>query len=46
MNYFAHLLSLFNFPFLQFLYTLKIVDAEKAEKLTQSLPPGLTRTDI
>jgi Ribosomal L38e protein family len=30
----------------QFLYTLKITDAEKAEKLTQSLPPGLSRTDI
>lgn len=25
------------------LYTLKVADAEKAEKLTQSLPPGLDR---
>jgi large subunit ribosomal protein L38e len=28
------------------LYTLVIVDAEKAEKLTQSLPPGLKREAI
>eukprot|EP00602_Paraphysomonas_sp_CaronLab_P005425 CAMPEP_0185022176 /NCGR_PEP_ID=MMETSP1103-20130426/4904_1 /TAXON_ID=36769 /ORGANISM="Paraphysomonas bandaiensis, Strain Caron Lab Isolate" /LENGTH=69 /DNA_ID=CAMNT_0027554139 /DNA_START=57 /DNA_END=266 /DNA_ORIENTATION=- len=30
----------------RYLYTLKVTDAEKAEKLTQSLPPGLTRKDI
>jgi large subunit ribosomal protein L38e len=28
------------------LYTLVVEDAEKAEKLTQSLPPGLERKDI
>lgn len=28
------------------LYTLVIDDKEKAEKLTQSLPPGLKRQDI
>ena len=28
------------------LYTLVVTDAEKADKLTQSLPPGLTRTTI
>lgn len=28
------------------LYTLVIDDMEKAEKLTQSLPPGLKRKDI
>jgi len=28
------------------LYTLVIDDKEKAEKLTQSLPPGLKRKDI
>jgi large subunit ribosomal protein L38e len=28
------------------LYTLKVVDAEKADKLTQSLPPGLERKNI
>jgi large subunit ribosomal protein L38e len=31
---------------LQFLYTLKVADTEKANKLENSLPPGLTRTDI
>eukprot|EP00561_Arcocellulus_cornucervis_P011835 CAMPEP_0185799718 /NCGR_PEP_ID=MMETSP1322-20130828/481_1 /TAXON_ID=265543 /ORGANISM="Minutocellus polymorphus, Strain RCC2270" /LENGTH=69 /DNA_ID=CAMNT_0028495307 /DNA_START=59 /DNA_END=268 /DNA_ORIENTATION=+ len=30
----------------RFLYTLKVKDSEKAEKLTQSLPPGLQRKDI
>lgn len=30
----------------RYLYTLVVADAEKAEKLTQSLPPGLTRKDI
>ncbi|KAH0605116.1 uncharacterized protein LAJ45_07041 [Morchella importuna] len=28
------------------LYTLVLNDAEKAEKLKQSLPPGLTITDV
>jgi len=28
------------------LYTLTLKDAEKAEKLKQSLPPGLTITDV
>ncbi|GFH53543.1 RL38, ribosomal protein 38 60S large ribosomal subunit [Chaetoceros tenuissimus] len=30
----------------KFLYTLVVEDAEKAEKLTQSLPPGLERKDV
>ena len=30
----------------RYLYTLTVEDAEKAEKLTQSLPPGLSRKDI
>ena len=30
----------------RYLYTLTIDDKEKAEKLTQSLPPGLKRKDI
>ncbi|KAL7276853.1 60S ribosomal protein L38 [Rhizina undulata] len=30
----------------RFLYTLVLDDAEKAEKLKQSLPPGLTITDV
>lgn len=30
----------------RYLYTLKVSDPEKAEKLTQSLPPGLQRKDI
>lgn len=30
----------------RFLYTLVVEDAEKAEKLTQSLPPGLERKDV
>ncbi|KAJ3333791.1 60S ribosomal protein L38 [Blyttiomyces sp. JEL0837] len=30
----------------RFLYTLVVSDAEKAEKLKQSLPPGLTVKDI
>lgn len=30
----------------QYLYTLKVTDSDKAEKLTQSLPPGLQRKDI
>ncbi|CAM9752814.1 unnamed protein product [Heterosigma akashiwo] len=30
----------------RYLYTLCVTDAEKADKLTQSLPPGLTRKDI
>jgi len=29
-----------------FLYTLKVTDAEKADKITLSLPPGLVRKDI
>ena len=30
----------------KFLYTLKVTDTEKADKITLSLPPGLTRKDI
>lgn len=30
----------------KFLYTLKVADAEKADKITLSLPPGLVRKDI
>lgn len=30
----------------RYMYTLKVSDPEKADKLTQSLPPGLTRKDI
>ena len=30
----------------RFLYTLVVSDAEKAEKLTQSLPPGLEKKEI
>lgn len=30
----------------RYLYTLVVDDAEKAEKLTQSLPPGVPRKDI
>jgi large subunit ribosomal protein L38e len=30
----------------RFLYTLKVTDAEKADKITLSLPPALTRKDI
>jgi hypothetical protein len=30
----------------QYLYTLSVSDIDKAEKLTQSLPPGLQRKDI
>ena len=30
----------------RFLYTLVVTDAEKADKLAQSLPPGLTRENI
>jgi large subunit ribosomal protein L38e len=30
----------------RFLYTLVVTDAEKADKLTQSLPPGLQRKNI
>ena len=30
----------------KYMYTLKVSDAEKADKLTQSLPPGLQRKDI
>lgn len=30
----------------RYLYTLSVEDAEKADKLTQSLPPGLKREDI
>ena len=32
--------------YFQYLYTMKVQDAEKAEKLTQSLPPGLQRKNI
>ncbi len=35
-----------SFPQIQYLYTLSVSDIEKAEKLTQSLPPGLQRKDI
>lgn len=30
----------------RYLYTLCVTDPEKADKLTQSLPPGLQRKDI
>ncbi|CAG8793511.1 20934_t:CDS:2, partial [Gigaspora rosea] len=30
----------------RYLYTFVIEDAEKAEKLQKSLPPGLTVTDV
>lgn len=30
----------------KYLYTLSVTDKEKADKLKQSLPPGLTVTDI
>ncbi|KAK4966101.1 60S ribosomal protein L38 [Elasticomyces elasticus] len=30
----------------RYLYTLVLKDADKAEKLKQSLPPGLTITDV
>jgi len=30
----------------RFLYTLVVSDSDKAEKLTQSLPPGLDKEDI
>ena len=30
----------------KYMYTLTVPDAEKADKLTQSLPPGLQRKDI
>ncbi|KAG9302733.1 hypothetical protein G9A89_009510 [Geosiphon pyriformis] len=30
----------------RYLYTLVLEDAEKAEKLRKSLPPGLTVTDV
>ena len=30
----------------RYLYTLSVTDQEKAEKLTQSLPPGLARKDL
>lgn len=30
----------------RYMYTLVVKDPEKAEKLTQSLPPGLERKDI
>ena len=30
----------------RYLYTLNVEDSEKAEKLSQSLPPGLTRKEV
>ena len=30
----------------RYLYTLRVEDPEKADKLTQSLPPGLQRKDV
>ncbi|CEO94366.1 60S ribosomal protein L38 [Plasmodiophora brassicae] len=30
----------------RYLYTLVVTDLQKADKLTQSLPPGLKKTDI
>eukprot|EP00516_Mucochytrium_quahogii_P010169 CAMPEP_0203771168 /NCGR_PEP_ID=MMETSP0099_2-20121227/3250_1 /ASSEMBLY_ACC=CAM_ASM_000209 /TAXON_ID=96639 /ORGANISM=" , Strain NY0313808BC1" /LENGTH=71 /DNA_ID=CAMNT_0050668453 /DNA_START=46 /DNA_END=261 /DNA_ORIENTATION=- len=30
----------------RYLYTLCVTDSEKADKLTQSLPPGLKRQEI
>ena len=30
----------------RYLYTLRVTDEEKANKLKQSLPPGLPRTDL
>lgn len=34
------------FVFIQYLYTLSVTDKEKADKLTQSLPPGLHKKHI
>ena len=31
---------------LQYLYTLTVKDSDKADKLKQSLPPGLQRTEL
>ena len=44
----SHVASLRSAPLApaQYLYTLSVKDPEKAEKLTQSLPPGLPRKDI
>lgn len=33
-------------PLQQYLYTLCVTDKEKADKLTQSLPPGLHKKQI
>ena len=30
----------------QYLYTLTVKDSDKADKLKQSLPPGLQRTEL
>eukprot|EP00636_Phaeomonas_parva_P007651 CAMPEP_0118861352 /NCGR_PEP_ID=MMETSP1163-20130328/6913_1 /TAXON_ID=124430 /ORGANISM="Phaeomonas parva, Strain CCMP2877" /LENGTH=71 /DNA_ID=CAMNT_0006795157 /DNA_START=25 /DNA_END=240 /DNA_ORIENTATION=+ len=30
----------------RYLYTLRVDDDAKADKLTQSLPPGLTKTEL
>ena len=30
----------------RYLYTLKVTDSDKADKLTESLPPTLKRTDL
>ncbi|EGD80982.1 ribosomal protein L38 [Salpingoeca rosetta] len=30
----------------RYLYTLKVTDQDKADKLRQSLPPGLIQTDL
>ena len=30
----------------RYLYTLRVTEAEKADRLTQSLPPKLSRTDL
>jgi large subunit ribosomal protein L38e len=36
----------FKIRFPKYLYTLKVTDSSKADKITQSLPPKLSRTDI
>ncbi len=33
-------------PMLQYLYTLRVSDSEKAKKLAASLPPSLQKNDL
>jgi len=44
--FFARCLFFLFFVVLQYLYTLKVTDQAKADKISQSFPPGLKKQEL